>query len=177
MSNLPDVEYRGKNLSAKSGFYKCPNKCGDSRYPQPKYKTEKGFIKHLANCYLDPDKIKERNDKLEFDINERKLKAKNIIDSCARKIGDRIFHVREIITKPTHEQRYGRMVKVRYEEEKFFRAEESIINSIESNGFHLFYNGYIHEVNITETMKQAIDRSNERQKAYDDHVKFSQDCR
>lgn len=38
----------------RDGFYRCPNKCGNPDYPQPKWKTQKGFDKHMAECSPEP---------------------------------------------------------------------------------------------------------------------------
>lgn len=46
------------------------------------------------------------------------------------KIGDKIWYVREILVKDTHEWRFNRLVKVRYEPELKYVAEEATINSI-----------------------------------------------
>jgi hypothetical protein len=32
------------------GLYRCPNDCWNPDYPQPGWKTEKGFEKHLNEC-------------------------------------------------------------------------------------------------------------------------------
>lgn len=42
---------------SKLGYYKYPFKCHDSRYPQPKWKTEKGFMKHLEKCNMKPSTV------------------------------------------------------------------------------------------------------------------------
>ena len=39
-------------MSAKAATaYRCPNKCGDSRYPQPKWTTKAGYDSHMAKCH------------------------------------------------------------------------------------------------------------------------------
>lgn len=175
--DFPEIEFMGKKIKPKGGAYRCPYACGDSRYPQPKYKTEKGFIKHLNSCRLNPELVKKReNEKLEqAKIMEEKIN--NIISKCNRKIGDKIFYVQEIITRPTHENRFGRMVRVRYEAEKIFRARESIIETIGSDGFSLVYNSEIRESEIKPTFADAQECADKNKKSYDEHVKFSQDCR
>jgi hypothetical protein len=39
------------------GFYRCPFKCGDPQYPQPKWKTLKGYEKHIVSCSFKPPPI------------------------------------------------------------------------------------------------------------------------
>ena len=42
-------------MSAKATtVYRCPNKCGDSRYPQPKWTTKAGYDAHMAKCPKSP---------------------------------------------------------------------------------------------------------------------------
>lgn len=36
------------------GFFRCPWKCGNTDFPQPKWKTEAGFKKHLEGCAMRP---------------------------------------------------------------------------------------------------------------------------
>lgn len=45
------VEYDSKTYERDSrGKYRCPNRCGHPDYPQPSWVTDKGFLKHLAEC-------------------------------------------------------------------------------------------------------------------------------
>lgn len=39
----------------EDGFFRCPNRCGHPDYPQPKWKTEAGFNRHLEKCKGRPD--------------------------------------------------------------------------------------------------------------------------
>ena len=34
----------------RDGKFRCPWRCGSDDYPQPSWKTEKGFTKHLGGC-------------------------------------------------------------------------------------------------------------------------------
>jgi predicted RNA-binding Zn-ribbon protein involved in translation (DUF1610 family) len=38
----------------KDGKFRCPWKCGNPDYPQAKWATEKGFLKHLEGCPENP---------------------------------------------------------------------------------------------------------------------------
>jgi hypothetical protein len=51
---LPIIEFEGVQVKPKNGVYKCPFRCGSSGYPQPTWKTEKGFRKHMASCTKRP---------------------------------------------------------------------------------------------------------------------------
>lgn len=33
-----------------AGYYRCPNPCSNPNYPKPKWKSDKGFAKHLDGC-------------------------------------------------------------------------------------------------------------------------------
>lgn len=39
----------------RDGYFRCPHRCGDPNYGQPKWKTEEGFAGHLAKCKARPD--------------------------------------------------------------------------------------------------------------------------
>ena len=39
----------------RDGFFRCPNRCGNPDYPQPKWKTEEGFAGHMAKCKAKPE--------------------------------------------------------------------------------------------------------------------------
>lgn len=41
----------------RDGFFRCPNKCGNPDYPQPKWKTEEGFAGHMAKCKAKPEPV------------------------------------------------------------------------------------------------------------------------
>lgn len=176
MGNI-EIEFEGKIVKPSSnGYYKCPFKCGNSGYPQPKWKTEKGFRQHMINCpkkpsYLLEKKRKEDERKIEYE--NRKEEA---LKNCKYKIGDKIFYWYEVITKPTHEQRGNRMVHVRYEAEKMFGATETEIKTINYDHAIYFNNG-IRVNEICETLKDAEEMALKARKAYDEHCKFSQLCR
>jgi hypothetical protein len=51
------VLYDGVEIPAwRDGLFRCPWKCNEgSLYSQPKWKTEKGFKKHLDECSFNPN--------------------------------------------------------------------------------------------------------------------------
>ena len=122
---------------SKSGYYKCPFNCHDSRYPQPKWKTEKGFMKHLEKCNMKPSVVSQcemKKQEIDNQINEWKeildeLKP-IILSNLGLNIGDEICFIKCIIVKDTHEQRYNRMVRVRYEPILRYEAVRTTITSI-----------------------------------------------
>ena len=127
---LKDIIFEGITIKPKNGVYKCPFKCGNPGYPTPKWKTEKGFLKHLNSCYKRPSLItKQENDKQEL-LDELEKVKQEYLPTIKYKIGDKIWFVRKIVEKDTHEWRFTRLVKVRYEPILRFDAEETTIRSI-----------------------------------------------
>jgi len=44
-TGAPEIDFEGKKVVCKNGYYKCPFNCSDNRYPARKWKTEAGFRK------------------------------------------------------------------------------------------------------------------------------------
>ncbi len=122
----------------KWGIYRCPFGCHkDNRFPEPTWKTKKGFLKHLEKCYMRPSAVEERligNKLKETEQNKRN----RILDSLKEgflnnfeyKIGDEISYIKKVVVKDTHEWRGSRMVKMRYEPILRFEAIKTTISSI-----------------------------------------------
>ena len=129
--NLPIIEFEGVEVKPTRVGYKCPFKCGRSDYPQPKWKTEQGFRKHMNECSKRPSLVKriEENKSVEKEAFEN-IKKK-VLAECTYKIGDEIIFIKKIVVKPTHEQRGNRMVKMRYEPILRFEARKEIISKID----------------------------------------------
>lgn len=52
----PTINFEGKEYSPDSrGYYRCPYRCGNPDFPAPKWVTERGFAKHLAECRAKPE--------------------------------------------------------------------------------------------------------------------------
>lgn len=184
---METIDFEGKIVAPKNGVYKCPYSCHDKRYPAKKWKSEKGFRQHMDTCPGRPS-AKAAADKQAAERNaEMDVVKAEVLASLEHKIGDTISYVREIIVKDTHEWRGDRRVHVRYEAVKRFEARQEKITSIS------FVDAYLPDVNAArrlvringavmlfdirpdfETAKQS---AADRQKAYDEHVKFSQDVR
>lgn len=192
---LPDIEFEGKTVKAKSGYYKCPYHCSSGTgYPTPKWKTEKGFRQHMEKCTGKPSYVKKRYD----DNNERNKKIENLKQQCIDsgkipyKIGDTINYYGYYITKPTHVQKFNRMVRVRYEEERSYYAETTTVNYID---FEIpYYNidnitiDYIienymvinHKIrlnNIFSTLKEATEKKEQEAKRYKEDCEHAAMCR
>lgn len=114
-----------------------------------------------------------------------------ILAEFPHKIGDILHCVKEIIVKPTHVQRGGRMVKVRYEAEKKFEAYTFKLASIDFLGEgitggttkdyilnnRLLLNRSFTILQLRNSKGEAELSAKDAQIAYDAHVKFSSDCR
>lgn len=135
---MNNINFEGKIIKPnKSGYYKCPFGCHNSNYPQPKWKTELGFMKHLQGCFMKPSSVLIRdNEKLKHDnqLNEWKNKLEEIkpiiLSNLGLNINDDICYVKCVVIKPTHEQKFNRMVRVRYEPILRFDAVKTTITSI-----------------------------------------------
>lgn len=191
MSNniLSDIEFEGKIVKPKRGIYKCPFKCSaHSSYPERTWKTEKGFRKHMTECTKRPSFQKDKQDKEAAERAAFEPIRDEILASLDIKIGDKIAVVKEWIIKPTHEQRFNRMVRVRYEAVKRFEGLEIVvakidvhpssftsIESIKSNC--LFINDEYRLGDICLSLKEAKEKAIECQKSYDAACEFASQCR
>ena len=169
-SQLPKLDFEGTTVEPKKGFYKCPFRCGDSRYPARKWKTSEGFYKHMKECPRRPSLLKKQHD-------DYKAASVSALAAVTQKVGDRIFFVQEIITKPTHVQRFNRMVRVRYEAEKRFEAYDAVISTIDFIQGCVYFNGGIRRDTLRPTMEQARNDAADMQRGYNEHCKLAEDCR
>lgn len=168
---LPDIEFDGMVVKPKNGVYKCPYKCGGNRYPQPTWKSEKGFRKHMEHCSLCTSVIKAKKDVEDIRKNEE-------ISKITQKIGDVIYFVKEFIVKPVHVMRFGRMVKVRYEPVKRFESGTTKIESINWSPYNgVYFNNGILPYELCASIEEAKQKAEEKQKSWDEHVRFSEMCR
>lgn len=190
---LKSIDFEGKLVTPKNGGYRCPYKCHSAGYPAPKWKTEKGFIRHMETCKARPslvkiNSLKRVNDQLKL----AELKQKCLESSLVTfKIGDVIHYVGYYVTKPTHVQRFNKMVRVRYEEERRYYSKSDIITSIDFNinEYHinldveyiikrfLIINGSVYPFDIKESIEDAKKCAAESQKAYDDACEHAYRCR
>lgn len=198
---LPPVDHKGQRIEPKNGVYRCPNDCGSKGYPKPKWKTKTGFEKHLVTCdaAIERSKIREQKkkeaDELKKQVNDFNKKAmKWYIKHHDTKyhVGDLIYYVHKQVTKPTHEQRGNRMVKVRYEEERRYSCAafkiaivtakysgKDVYEDDNENIYIVYSNTHttLFEREIFTDKTECETRAQDSQKSYDDGVKFSQYCR
>lgn len=186
---LPDIEFEGKLVKPKRGIYKCPFKCSaHSGYPEKTWKTEKGFRKHMTECYKRPSFEKDKQDKEAAERAAFEPIKAEILASVDIKIGDKIAVVKEWIVKPTHEQRFNRMVRVRYEAVKRFEGIEIEVRKIDvrptsltDKEFIKRNNLYINDEFRLSDISSSIDvaklRATECQRSYDAACEFASQCR
>lgn len=134
---IMEIIHENIKIVKKGNYWKCPNNCHDERYPKPKWKTEKAFRRHLDNCQLMPSKIKKAEKKeaeklqiLDYRLKEIERLKQDFLLNISIEIGKEITYIRETIVKPTHVNRNGRMVKVRYEPVLKHEAITEVVNTI-----------------------------------------------
>lgn len=187
--NLPIIDFEGKLVKpSKHGVYRCPFKCSSSGYPEPTWKTEKGFRKHMTSCGKRPSFQKDKQEKEAAEIAAFEPIRAEILASVDLNVGDKIAVVKEWIVKPTHEQRFNRMVRVRYEAVKRFEGIEIVINKIDVRPSTLpnkewiknqclYINDEFRLMDVWPTLEKARERAAEQQKAYDEACEFASQCR
>lgn len=168
----------------KGDKYYCPFDCGDSRFPKPKWKTEKGAQKHVDNCSMRPEKVEERKvaqeikDKMILnEKNKQSLLDKEKLKTAKYCIGDEISFVSKLEVKPTHEWRGTRMVKVRYEPEYSYSARKIIIDKITCEFGRIIYNNICLENQISESFNKAESDAINMHKAHLSANKLASDLR
>lgn len=185
-----EIIHENIKIVKKGNYWKCPNNCHDKRYPKPKWKTEKAFRRHLDNCQLMPSKIKEAEKKefeklklLDFRLKEIERLKQDFLLNISIEIGKEITYIRETIVKPTHVNRNGRMVKVRYEPVLKHEAITELVNTIsfkkptrditiDEMKNLLVINNSISFYSLTDKEK-AIDEANQKTKSDFEHRRVS----
>ena len=130
----------------------------------------------MENCPKSPSSGKRKAEAEKLRKAESDAKAGEAMTDCPLKIGDTIFYVREIITRPTHRDNGRRMVRVRYEAEKRF---EPSLAKIKSVGFDyaLYFNDGIRISDVLDSMTAAQEAAKKKQTEYDEACKFASRCR
>ena len=185
-----EITHENIKIFKKGNYWICPNDCHDKRYPKPKWKTEKAFKRHLDNCHLMPSKIKdakkkesEKSQLLDYRLKEIERLKQDFLLNVGIKIGKEVTYIREIIVKPTHVNRNGRMVKVRYEPVLKHEAITEVVNTISFNKPTrditidemknlLVINNSISFYSLTEKEK-AIEEANQKTKSDFEHRRVS----
>jgi len=152
---------------------KGPKKGGFRR--KYKWKTERGFKNHP--CYAEVLKWQEKQAEIKTtEEEEKRRRLEERIKNGKYKVGDEIFYCNYCVTKPTHERRGSRMVKVRYEEVRSFYSSKGKIQKITLHG--IIVNGvHISDSAICNTLEEAENIADKAQKGYEDHCNFSSMCR
>ena len=187
------IEFEGKVVEKKNGYFKCPYKCGQSGYPQPKWKTENGFRGHMEKCSKKPSAVLKRKENKEAEekacVENRKLKD-DVFSTITHehKKGDKLYAVGYSVTKPTHVWRGERRVMVRYEEKRSYWVDEFVVKRISYKCDSWFdgdkrvleastyYNNY-NVSNVFKTREEAEECKKANEKSYNEHCKFSSFCR
>lgn len=187
--NKPIIEFDGKQVKPnKQGVYKCPFKCGNTSYREPTWKTEKGFRQHMSKCHKRPSYLKDKQDKEAAEKLAFEPIKEAILASVDIKVGDKIAVVKEWIVKPTHEQHFNRMVRVRYEAVKRFEGIEIEVRKIDVRPTvltdiefikrnNLYINDEFRLSDISSSLEVAKLRAIEYQRSYDDACEFASRCR
>ena len=191
-----EMEKKKKKIKpSKTGYYRCPFGCGRKDYPAPKWKTEKGFMKHLNECYYRPSAVEKRNEAKE-DLEQLysdyadtlEYLKEQILYELPNKIGDEIFYINRIVVKDTHEWRGNRSVKVRYEQVLRFDAVKEIIReinfekpkvepTIENVKSLIYFNEGIYLNALQSSYQEALDKAKEKTKADEEGRAFASMCR
>lgn len=170
-----------------------------------KLTTQKGYNKHLDN-HSNAESIKKekalkqaKQAKIreeDFLAKYQTLKDLNLFTPLFNS-GDSVIVSTYVITKPTHEQRFNRMVRVRYEEERRYsvfdwvieKAIEPTINDlfrinhcIEKNEqYPIRYltknNKVISNLDIYQDRNKANEDSQNKDKSYKEACEFASRCR
>jgi len=171
-------------------------KCGTT------YRTQKGYEKHTStNCGSDLAKEKElaraeqvRKDEESLQKMIYDLKVRDGLFNPKYQPGDEVIASWYVVTKPTHELRYKRWVRVRYEEERRYfcgkRQVFGILEPTESDRYNILnclknqtqfpvrYDfGGVNVTGIHETLDEAFDFSNAERQRYKDACDFASMCR
>jgi len=139
MEDIIEIEFQGVKIKKSGEYWKCPFKCHkDKRFPAPKWKTLKGFEKHLNSCPNSPSniKIKEEKERLEEELKKKWIQKLNefkdsIINSISYKIGDECYIIDKIVLKDVYEWARTRWVKVRHEPILHFKPLKIKIEKID----------------------------------------------
>ena len=133
-----------------------------------KWKTEKGLLNHL--CWKDIKIAQDKQRKHSEEIQKERLSRR--VATAEHKINEFVYFASYSVTKPTHKQRGGRSVKVRYEEERSYRNSSGGIDEIAIGGYII--NGlFVRTCNVCSTEQEAIERAGKLRNEYKEHCAFS----
>jgi hypothetical protein len=178
MDDDQTVEFDGKLVEPIKGYYKCPYSCHNKQYPKPKWKTKKGFINHIKKCKCSKDVIEEK--RLIAEIKKRIQDGTGEIAllNCPLTIGDSVWYVNRSVVKPMYAWKFGRQVKVRYEEILEYSARHMMIEDIRWDGQQIVINNGIPISWVKGGSRKVAENSaSEAQRNHDHHIALSERCR
>jgi len=161
----------------KPTIYRCPNKCGDARYPQPKWTTQAGYDAHMVKCPKSPEATAKKLAELQAIAAKAEADQLAAIAKAKHKIGDTIHFVSYRVVKHTHELRGGRMVKMRYEEVRAYYAATQEVIAIGLRHGALAYNYIVSPSDIHPTIEDAQKAAADRQRGHDEARQVARECR
>lgn len=158
--------------TAKQTIYRCPNKCGDARYPQPKWTTQAGYDAHAAKCPKSPEAVAKKLAELQAIAAKAEADQLAAIARAKHKVGDTIHFVGYRVVSPAHEPMGGRMVQVRY-----YAETDTVRSAFGLSGGDFAYNHSIIPSDIYPTLEDAQKAAADRQRGHDEALKFARECR
>lgn len=175
-SPLPEILFDGKLVKPSRGVYRCPYHCYTGSYAAPKWKTQRGFERHMESCPCSPSATAKKATAAEALAVERAVQRDEAITASGLKLGDEVFYVRYQVTRPTHVNRGGRQVRVRYEEERRYIGAGAKIESFEF-AHSLTFNGGISVSDLRPSLAQAQADAVALQAKYQESCAFAAMCR
>lgn len=150
---------------------------------QYRWKTEKGFHEH--KCYTgNPEMARKRAETRARNEQARRVEVQRQHDermrererTAAHKPGEVVFASVYIVTQPTHSERYGRRVRVRYEEGRRYEARAITIEYVTMIGYYGlgFHFG---DGDIFPTLAEARASARSREAKYKEHCESAEMCR
>lgn len=173
---LPAIDFEGTLVRPKSGKYKCPYRCQNSGFPAQSWKTEEGFKRHMASCTCSPSARQRQAANDASAAEDARAKCEAAAAELGLKVGDKIFYTGYTVTKPMHENRFGRLVRIRYEEGRSYFGAAVTVESFGWAGA-LVINGRISVRDVCTSLADAQAKAQAAQLQYDSHVEHSAACR
>lgn len=133
------------------------------------WKTKRGYENH--RCVLDDlAAVAERKQKELERAEAEKEALRQRIETARYKVGNPICYVACTVVAPTHEERWGRMVRVRYEEARWYEGANGIVTGHTMHGY-LSGTTFVSENDIYPTIAEADVEAKKRQTAYRESVR------
>ena len=131
----------------------------------------------MAKCPKSPEAVARKLAEFEADDARKKADELAIIARAKYAIGDTIHFVGYRVVKGTHEEQFGRMARVRYEEVRAYYAATYTVRTIRVSWGSAVYNNDIMPSDIYPTLEDAQKAAADRQRGHDEALKFARECR